>query len=219
MLSDLKRTAERQDVEPELLKYAAATLLTRQFLFYEKDMDRKKYRILSQHESYFSNLFDAIGFDFVFDQEFAMVGIIPQQRLTSQSLKKSEALMLLTIRLVYEEAWAEFNVINGNVHYDSERLIAKFSLATGIEERPPLTELRQILAGFRRSGLIDEIEDDNRVLTFTIRPSVRLVLNESWMEMLQQYAGVSDLEDEVLDEEEMDQIEVVDDIDEVGEEA
>ena len=127
--------------------------------------------------------------------------------------------MLLTIRLAYEEAWAEFNVINGNVLYDSERLIAKFSLATGIEERPLLTELRQILAGFRRSGLIDDIEDDNRVLTFTIRPSVRLVLNESWMEMLQQYAGVSDLEDEVLDEEEMDQTEDFDDTEDVGGEA
>lgn len=199
MLSDLKRVAERQEVEEESLRQAAALLLARQFLFYDNESDRKSYRMLAQNESYFKNLFDAIDAEFIYDQDVGMVGMIPRKRHSSQSLKKVETLLLLTLRLIYEESLEAFKVKNGCVYLNSEQLLAKYGLATGIEERPTLTELRQMLAMFKRFGLVDNIQDDNRVLDFVLRPSVRLVLNESWLETLQQFSGVSDIEDDEVE--------------------
>ncbi|GAB6084049.1 DUF4194 domain-containing protein [Desulfuromonas carbonis] len=191
MLTDLRRVSEREDVEAGTLKRVAATLLAKQFLYSDKDKERKSYLVLAGHAAYFENLFDAIDHDFVLDQELGMVGVLPRGRMSSQRLKKEEALLLLTLRLVYEDALERFEIKNGCAHTNSEKLLAKYLVSTGAEQRPLLTDLRRLLIEFKRSGLVDDIqENSNRLLDFRIRPAVRLVLNESWFQVLEQHAGI-----------------------------
>lgn len=191
MLNDLKRLSERQETDPDRFRSVAATLMTRQFIYYDMDKDRKTYLTLVNHAAYFENLFDALNHNFIFDQEVGMVGILPRNRMTSLRLKKVEALMLLTLRYLYEEALESYSIKNGCAYTNSEKLIAKYQFATGEEERPGLTDLRRMLVDFKRLGLIDDIQEtETRILDFRIRPAVRIVLNESWFKTLEQHAGI-----------------------------
>jgi len=192
MLTDLKRIAERAQVDPGALRQVATTLLARQFLYWDKEMDRKSYLTLTNHAKYFDDLFDAIDHDFIYDQELGMVGVIPRGRMSSQRLKKEEALLLLTLRLVYEDALERFEIKNGCAYTNSEKLLAKYLVATGADMRPLLTDMRRLLIDFKRFGLIDDIqENSNRILDFRIRPAVRVILNESWFKTLEQHAGIA----------------------------
>ncbi|MDY0189772.1 MAG: DUF4194 domain-containing protein [Desulfuromonas sp.] len=207
MLTDLKRVSERQEIEADRFRSVAATLITRQFIYYDMDRDRKTYLTLANNATYFENLFDALNHNFILDQEVGMVGILPRNRMTSMRLKKVEALLLLTLRYLYEEALESYAIKNGCAYTNSEKLIAKYQFATGAEERPGLTELRHMLIEFRRLGLIDDINEvESRTLDFRIRPAVRVVLNESWFKTLEQHAGI------IAEEEEEDRLELEADI-------
>lgn len=207
MLNDLKRLADRQETNPDLYRTVAATLLKRQFLYYDMDKDRKAYLTLVNHFAYFESLFDALNHDFIQDAELGMVGIVPRNRMTSLRMKKDEALLLLTLRYLYEEALESFTIKNGCAYTNSEKLIAKYQFATRIEDRPGLTELRRLLVEFKRLGLIDDIEEvDSRVLDFRIRPAIRIVLNESWFRTLEQHAGIiAEDEEDIEGEEELEE--------------
>ncbi len=202
MLSDLKRLAAREDIDPGRLRQAAAVLLARQFLYSDTQRDRSTYLLLVSHRGYFDLLFDALNHDFLYDQELGMVGILPRGKTTSLRFKKEEALLLLTLRLIYEQSLESFTMKNGCAYTNSEQLIAKYQLATGAELRPLLTDLRRMLTDFKRFGLIDDIqEEDSRILNFRIRPAVRHVLNEGWFRVLEQHAGI--ISEEEADEDEM----------------
>ena len=211
MLNDLKKLSERQEVGPDHFRSVAATLMIRQFIYYDMSKDRKTYLTLVNHAAYFENLFDALNHDYIMDQEVGMVGILPRNRMTSLRLKKVEALMLLTLRYLYEEALESFSIKNGCAYTNSEKLIAKYQFATGEEERLGLTDLRRMLADFKRLGLIDDIQEvETRILDFRIRPAVRIVLNESWFKTLEQHAGgiAEDEEDVETEEDEIEEDEV-----------
>ena len=199
MLNEMKRISNRDGTEPELLKKAAATLLNRQFLFSDSQRDRKRFQLLINNRDYFDSLFDAIDHHFIYDQEYGMVGVVPRSREASESLKKDETIVLLILRLLFEEAIESFSVRNGCVKASSSDLLAKFEIAMGPNNRPGLSELRNMLNRFKRSGLIDDIHDDDRVIDFQIRPSVRVVLNEGWMKVLEQHTGL--VPDDIADDE------------------
>jgi hypothetical protein len=216
MLNDLKRLSERQEIDPDRFRSVAATLMTRQFIYYDMDKDRKTYLTLVNHVAYFENLFDALNHNFILDQEVGMVGILPRNRMTSLRLKKVEALMLLTLRYLYEEALESFSIKNGCAYTNSEKLIAKYQFATGEEERPGLTDLRRMLVDFKRLGLIDDIQEiETRTLDFCIRPAVRIVLNESWFKTLEQHAGIIADDEEGVEVEEDGDVEIGEEEDEV----
>lgn len=207
MLNDLKRVSEREEIDPDRLRQVAATLVTRQFLYFDMDKDKKSYRTLVNNVTYFDNLFDALNHDFIYDSELGMVGILPRSRMTSLRLKKEEALLLLNLRFIYEEALESFNIKKGCAYTNSEKLIAKYQVSTGAEQRPLLTDMRRILTEFKRFGLIDDIQEiDNRILDFRIRPAVRFVLNESWFKTLEQHAGIISDKDEPEDDQANDDI-------------
>lgn len=205
MLKDLKYFADRDEqVEVDELRRAAGVLLERQFLYSDSDRDRKVYFLLATQSDYFRNLFDALNHEFIHDREIGMIGILPRSRTTSMRLKKDEALLLLTLRFIYAESLENYNLNNGCAVTNSEKLLAKYEVTTKTEKRPLLTELRRILTMFKSMGLVDAIEDDNRVLDFRIRPAVQFVLGDSWLKTLELHAGI--VSDEDGDETEDDEL-------------
>jgi hypothetical protein len=201
MLRDLKRLSERDDlVGVDDLRKAASVILERQFLYSDVDRDRKVYFTLVTQGEYFRDLFDALNHEFVHDPEIGMVGILPRGRTTSVRLKKDEALILLILRFIYEDALENFKQQQGCAASNSEKILAKYEVATRGEKRPLLTELRRILTMFKAMGVIDNLEDDNRVLDFRIRPAIRYVLNESWLKTLELHAGGTPVDDDSANE-------------------
>jgi len=201
MLRELKKITEQSEqLEADHLRRAAAVLLERQFLYSDVDKDRKVYSALVNFSDYYRSLFDALNHEFVHDQEIGMIGILPRGRTNSLRLKKEEALLLLTIRFLYEDALENFNIKHGCAYTNSEKLLAKYEVSTGADKRPLLTELRRILNDFKRMGVVDDIEENERVLDFRVRPAIRYVLNESWFRTLEVFAGIKQEQDAVAEE-------------------
>lgn len=185
MLSDLKKLL---DAEPNLelsdMRQTASVLLERQFLYADQSLDKKHYHRVISHIPYFTNLFEALNRRVVFDQDYGLVGTLPQDGAKVVQLSQEEALLLLCLRLLYEEGVEKFEARQGSVFTDSETLLNRYqSLAR--RERPGLVRLREILRNFARFGLIEVQDELDRVIGLQIRPALRLVTTEGYISQLE----------------------------------
>lgn len=185
MLSDLKKIL---DAEPNLelsdMRQTASVLLERQFLYADQSLDKKHYHRVISHIPYFTNLFEALNRRVVFDQDYGLVGTLPQDGAKVVQLSQEEALLLLCLRLLYEEGVEKFEARQGSVFTDSETLLNRYqSLAR--RERPGLVRLREILRNFARFGLIEVQDELDRVIGLQIRPALRLVTTEGYISQLE----------------------------------
>lgn len=185
MLTDLKKLL---DAEPNLelsdMRQTASILLERQFLYADQSLDKKHYHRVISHIPYFTNLFEALNRRLVFDQDYGLVGTLPQDGAKVVQLSQEEALLLLCLRLLYEEGVEKFEARQGSVFTDSETLLNRYqSLAR--RERPGLVRLREILRNFARFGLIEVQDELDRVIGLQIRPALRLVTTEGYISQLE----------------------------------
>jgi hypothetical protein len=179
VLRDLRQICERPgDAEADDFRSAARSLLERQFLLLERPRDRDPYRLVANHFDYYANLFDALGWTLHRDDAFGLIGLLPGDDESFARLRLVDSLMLLCLRLLYEEGLERFEAREGSVYAQSETLLGRYEALLG-RKRPLLTEYRDILARLRRHSLIetgDEAEDGLPALR--ILPTVRLVTGE-----------------------------------------
>ena len=199
MLRDLRQICERPgSLEPDDFRDAARRLLERQFLLLERGRDRDAYRIVANHFDYFSNLFDAIGWTLHRDDGFGIIGLQPGEAESFARLRLADSLMLLCLRLLYEEGMERFEAREGSVYTQSETLLSRYETLLG-RKRPLVTEFRDILARLRRHALIetgDTAEDGLPGLR--ILPTIRLVTGTGVQERIHAFLESGD-EDETED--------------------
>ncbi len=209
MLRDLRHVAERSGgVEPDDFRAVASALLQRQFLMLERTRDREAYRIITSHYDYYSNLFDALGWSLHRDDTFSLVGLLPSEAESFARLRMVEGLMLLCLRLLYEEGMESFEVSEGCVFTQSETLLSRYETLL-LRKRPQLTEFRDLLRTLKRYSLIelgDEAEDGLPMIR--ILPTVRLVTGTNIQERIQAFiVSKSDVE-KADEQEDMDETEL-----------
>lgn len=189
MLNDLKKAADKSDLyEVEDFQRAASELLSRQFLYADNPRQRAHYLLVSRELEYFRNLFGALNWSVKHDADLLYVGILPRDGEVSLRLKHEEALLLLTLRLLYEEALERYEMDSGSAFTDSETWLTRYEVLTR-RERPNLSRLRDIVALFARHGLVQrgEEDQDEKNLRLKIRPAVRLVAGDSWLARLEAF--------------------------------
>jgi len=179
MLRDLRQVCERPGAaEPEDFRSAARAVLRRQFLLLERPGDRDPYRLIVNHFDYFVSLFDALGWTLHRDDTFGLIGLLPGDAEGFRYLRLADSLMLLCLRLIYEEGMERFEAREGSVYTPSEALLSRYETLLG-RKLPPLSDYREILRRLRRYSLIeigDEAADGLPVLR--ILPTVRLVTGD-----------------------------------------
>lgn len=186
MLSELKKIIETESVELVDMKQAASVLLERQFLYADQSRDKKHYQRVINHIPYFSNLFEALNRRIVYDHEFGYVGSMPEDGTKVVQLPNEDAILLLCLRLIYEEGIEKFEVKQGSVFTDSETLLNRY-VALARRERPILGKLRETLKSFGRFGLIEVEVENDRTIPIQIRPTVRLVTTEAYIAQLEDF--------------------------------
>jgi hypothetical protein len=185
MLYELNRLlAAEPDLELSEMRQTASVLLERQFLYADQSRDKKHYHRVITHIPYFTNLFDAINRRLVYDQDYGLVGILPLEGARVVQLSQEEALLLLCLRLLYEEGVEKFEARQGSVFIDSETLLNRYQTLAR-RERPGLVRLREILRTFCRFGLIEVEDEQDRVITLQLRPALRLVTTEGYISQLE----------------------------------
>ena len=206
MLRDLRHVVEKsggKDVEE--FRLAASALLQRQFLMLERTRDRDSYRIIVNHFDYFTNLFDALGWSLHRDDNFSLIGLLPSDSETFSRLRMVETLMLLCLRLLYEEGMEKFEVTDGCVFTQSELLLSRYETLLG-RKRPQITEFRDVLRTLKRYSMI-ELGDDTEdgLPMIRIFPTIRLVTGSRVQERIESFIlkNEEDTEDdnEYFDEE------------------
>ena len=179
MLRDLRQVCERPgSAEPDDFRSAARAVLKRQFLLLERPGDRDSYRLIVNHFDYFANLFDALGWTLHRDDTFGLIGLLPGDAEGFMHLRLVDSLMLLCLRLIYEEGMEHFEAREASVYTQSQTLLGRYEALLG-RKLPPIGDYRETLRRLRRYSLIeigDETEDGLPVLR--ILPTVRLVTGD-----------------------------------------
>lgn len=205
MLRDTRHLLERHgDIDEDSLRQAASLMLGRQFLYLHRSRDRDAYRLVVNHYDYFRNLFDALGWSLHRDDDFGFVGLLPAETESFARLKLVDTLLVLCLRLLYEEGMDRMEVRDGCVYAEPEELLGRYE-ALLKRKRPGLTDMRAILARLARFGLIetDDIHGSELLPRLRILPGIRVVTDSRVMERLAGYMaeGGSEVDDsEIMDE-------------------
>ncbi|MCL2716725.1 MAG: DUF4194 domain-containing protein [Alphaproteobacteria bacterium] len=196
MLRELSKLIDDADAEGQdgeqlqrALRQAAQSLWRAQFI-YENDWGMKgSYDILRRHMSYFENLFDALGYRLVGRPIDGYVGLIATELPPRQSMKLEESLLLLVLRMHYEEAFSRFDAGDfGEVEVEAEDILQIYEDRTR-RERPAFGRFREILSGFRQRGLVRIEDRDERNFTLFLRPALPLVVSKDTLQSLEEFVA------------------------------
>jgi len=119
-----------------------------------------------------------------------MAGITWRRRPGRWLLRTDEALVLLTLRLIREEALTAYRIGDyGEVESSTEELFARYEERTR-RQRPSASRCRDILTGFQQRGLV-HVDDaiDERNLAITIRPAILLAVDQKMLDVIELYAA------------------------------
>jgi hypothetical protein len=199
MLRDLAKLIDEEDssggdgerLERDL-RQAALHLWRAQFL-YESDWGSKtSYDLLRQHRAYFENLFDALGYRIVGRLADGFIGLLAVELPARQSMRLDESLMLLVLRLYYEEAFKRYEITEaGEIEVESETILQVYEERTR-RQRPNIGRVQDILALFKQRGLVRVTDQgDNRNFTLHLRPALPIVVAEDTLASLDEYVAKS----------------------------
>lgn len=198
MLRDLSKLIDDEDSEggdgdqlQKELRQAAQQLWRAQFI-YENDWGMKtSYEALRRHMGYFENLFDALGYRVVGRPVDGYVGLVANELPPRQSMKLDESLLLLVLRLHYEEAFTRFEAKEfGEVEVESEQILQIYEDRTH-RERPNFGRVKEILAAFRQRGLVRIVEQDDKIFTLFLRPALPIVVSKDTLGSLEEFVSRS----------------------------
>lgn len=189
MLNELRRLLDKHaDLSEADLRSAANALLTQQFLYLENDRQLSQYRIITQHIDYFNDLFDALGWQLLVDNDFGYVGILPSDEESYLPLNLEQTLFLFIARLMFEEGVDTRKTQNGRVYVSSEDLLVRYESLTH-RTRPKITDFRDILKLFQHHGLVVREEDDpvTKLPRLALLPALRQVAGDHSVERLESH--------------------------------
>lgn len=188
MLGDLQKIISRSDqYEAADFSHAANLLLTSQFLHADRSSHRDSYFLISSHIDYFTNLFEAIGWSFIYQPDEAYLGILPKDDERNLKLRLDESLLLLCMRQQYEEKLEKFEVESGKAYTNINELLSLYENLTG-KEIPNETRMKEILSLFSRHGIIERgkpNETEPKNVPFSIQPTIRQVVVEDYIGQLE----------------------------------
>ncbi len=175
----------------EELRKALQILMVRQFIYSDDRSLSRYYDIILAHRIFFEKYYGAMGYELIIEPQDQMIGLKPEEGLQRSDsvysrLKMDETLILLCLKLAYEEAITEASLQEGaRVEVSSEDLLSKFETITN-HERPEEARLKDILKDFRRRGFVKlgEYDPDERVTPVTIMPGVDHVVSEEFLKRL-----------------------------------
>ncbi|MGB0467141.1 MAG: DUF4194 domain-containing protein [Pontibacterium sp.] len=188
MLGDLQKIISRSDkYQAADFSRAANQLLTSQFLFADRPAHRESYFLVASQVDYFTNLFEAIGWSFVYQPDEAYMGILPAGEQRFMRLRLDESLLLLCLRQLYEQKLEAFDVEAGQAFTCTDEWLSTYENLTG-KEIPNETRLKDIISLFARHGVIERgkpDETDPKNIPLQINAVIRQVVVEDYIGQLE----------------------------------
>lgn len=195
--------------ERDEFRRVTGRLLAETFVVRRQD-DRRDYYFIERNEQLLAGFLQIMGWELVVDRVSGVAQAINRQGGTRISLKLWDSLLLLVLRLLYEEKRKQLNLTGDMVCQVSE--IHAKCLALKLRERGVVEKkyLRDAFAVFRRYNLVQVLDADvtDPDCRFLLYPSVLLAVPvESIQEVherLQAYREEGGEGDEMADGDQVD---------------
>ena len=178
------RFIRRHNIDEEHFRSAVQHLFRTQFVYRDDRGCQEIYDLVVCFKLYFKNLFDAIGYELVIEDDDNLIGLLPMSESGRQQWKLDETILLLLFRLCYQEGIDDRQIDDsGCVALLSEDLLSKYETLTG-KTRPTLVRFKEVLTTFKRRGVISFDVFEEKETIITIRPAIAVVLGADFMRYL-----------------------------------
>lgn len=155
----------------------------------------RSYEIARHYAPFFQSYFACLGYGFEVSHRDQMVFLrVPTDGVRhdgqAERLRKDETLVLLSLRLAYEEGLRDHRVTTDGVVECTTDDIAD-SIRTAARSDPPEeTRLTEILRLFARKGAVRLGERDKveRITPLMILPGIAVLSPDAWMEQVRAWA-------------------------------
>lgn len=190
----------------EELRRALQILLTRQCVYSHTPGIGRTYDLIRAYSSFFERFFGTLGYRLVVNNRDQMVALLvpageARYDAVYERLRKDETIVLLALRLLWEEAIGNQDIGDGGIaEMTTGDLVDRIKTVTQTEP-PDEARLLDILRVFQRHGAVRVGQRDRveKVSPLTILPGIAVLVPDSYVEELLLWATVpGDRQDEQL---------------------
>lgn len=190
----------RRPTADELTR-ALQVMLTRQCIYPSTPGIGRTYDIVRAYAPFFEGYFAALGHRLVVSPRDQMVALsVPRESrydTVYERLSKQETVVLLALRLMWEEAVASQDIGEGGIaETTTGDLVDRIKSVTQAEP-PEENKLAEILRLFQKHGAVRVGERDRieKVSPLSILPGVSVLVPDNYLEELKLWAAAPDLDD------------------------
>ncbi|MCE4223663.1 DUF4194 domain-containing protein [Methylobacterium sp. C25] len=181
--------------EEDLIR-ALQALLKIQVVYADTPGIGRSYELARHYAPFFRDYFACLGYDFEVSHRDQMIFLrVPtdgaRHDAPAERLRKDETLVLLSLRLVYEEGLRDHRVTtDGIVECTTDDIAEKIRTAAR-SDPPEETRLTDILRLFARKGAVKLGERDRaeRVTPLMVLPGIAVLSPDAWMDQVQAWAA------------------------------
>lgn len=188
----------------EEVETAVQALLFHQFLYEDSRGIGNAYDLIRRHRGFFDRYFSAMGYRLHFEAREGMVGLLPGHNLYGRRetrLPKDQTLVLLALRFVLETGTLQGRLTDsGRVEATTDELFDAIK-AVSLSEPPNEGRMNEILAEFRRRGLVKVEARDTveKVTPIVVMPAIRHVCTDEFVRHLTAWAEAEDQGGDIFD--------------------
>ncbi|GJE25420.1 DUF4194 domain-containing protein [Methylobacterium organophilum] len=180
----------------EELTRALQVLLKNQCVYAQTTGIGRSYEIARHYAPFFKDYFACLGHGFEVSHRDQMVFLrVPQEGVRhdaqSERLRKDETLVLLALRLAYEEGLRDHRVTTEGVVECTTDDIAEAIRTATRSDPPDEIRLNDILRLFARKGAVRLGERDRteRITPLMVLPGISVLSPDAWMEQVRAWAN------------------------------
>ena len=177
------------------LARALQVLLKAQVIYADTPGIGRSYELARHYAPFFTDYFACLGYALAVSHRDQMVSLSPaadgpRHDIASERLRKDETLVLLSMRLLYEEGLRDHRVgTDGIVACTTDEIVEK--IRTVARDEPPdegrLSDILRFLA--RRGGLrLGERDRIERVTPLALLPGLTVLASDGWIERLRMWS-------------------------------
>ncbi|WP_375456383.1 DUF4194 domain-containing protein [uncultured Methylobacterium sp.] len=185
--------------DAEELTRALAVLLKAQVIYVNTPGIGRSYELARHYAPFFSDYFACLGYALAVSHRDQMVSLTlqadgPRHDIAAERLRKDETLVLLALRLAYEEGLRDHRVsTNGVLDCTTDDLAERIRTAAR-SDPPEEARLIEILRLFARRGALRLGERDRteRVTPLGVLPGILVLASDAWLERLRAWSDAAE---------------------------
>ncbi len=151
-------------------------LLANSFLARDKKDNKDSYYFVISYKDLFVEFFSIINYELVINRDLGCIQVIQQASNNLVHLRKEESIVLLILRLLYQEKLIETS-LNSNVVITVNDIHEQYAMLD-IRKRITKTDLLRTLRMFKRFNLLENLGDFNLSHTqLVLYPTLSMALS------------------------------------------